>query len=74
MDQNRSVLCNMFASFGNIQSKMFLDYFSMVGVCCALWFLLSAFALDLANLFIFTPMTIEMMKQRHNVERGENRG
>ncbi|EXB59332.1 hypothetical protein L484_001912 [Morus notabilis] len=82
--------------FGNLQSKMFPAYFSMVGVCCAIsvasfgylhpWkssdtaekyqlgFLLSAFAFNLANLFVFTPMTIEMMKQRHKVEREQNIG
>ncbi|XP_060963758.1 uncharacterized protein LOC133033158 [Cannabis sativa] len=82
--------------FGNLQSKMFPAYFSMVGVCCAvsvasfgylhpwktsattekyqLGFLLSAFAFNLTNLFVFTPMTIEMMKQRHKVEREENIG
>jgi hypothetical protein len=68
--------------FGNLQSKMFPAYFSMVGVCCAIsagsfgylhpWkssstaekyqlgFLLSSFAFNLANLFVFTPMTIEV--------------
>uniref|UniRef100_A0A7N2KQL6 Reverse transcriptase zinc-binding domain-containing protein n=1 Tax=Quercus lobata TaxID=97700 RepID=A0A7N2KQL6_QUELO len=67
--------------FGNLQSKMFPAYFSMVGICCAvsvgsfaylhpwksssttekyqLGFLLSAFAFNLANLLVFTPMTIE---------------
>ncbi|XVE73409.1 hypothetical protein DITRI_Ditri11bG0115700 [Diplodiscus trichospermus] len=77
--------------FGNLQSKMFPAYFSLVGVCCAIsvaafgylhpWksatitekyqlgFLVSAFAFNLTNLFVFTPMTIEMMKQRHKVER-----
>jgi hypothetical protein len=82
--------------FGNLQSKMFPAYFSMVGVCCAvcvaafgylhpwkssscaekyqLGFLLSAFVFNLTNLFIFTPMTIEMMKQRHKVERESNIG
>ncbi|XP_059437957.1 uncharacterized protein LOC132170850 [Corylus avellana] len=82
--------------FGNLQSKMFPAYFSMVGVCCAIsagsfgylhpWkssstaekyqlgFLLSSFAFNLANLFVFTPMTIEMMKQRHKVERESNIG
>jgi hypothetical protein len=39
-----------------------------------LGFLLSAFAFNLTNLFVFTPMTIEMMKQRHKVEREENIG
>lgn len=82
--------------FGNLQSKMFPAYFSMVGICCAvsvgsfaylhpwkssstaekyqLGFLLSAFAFNLANLLVFTPMTIEMMKQRHKVERESNIG
>ncbi|KAI6674551.1 hypothetical protein NL676_002457 [Syzygium grande] len=39
-----------------------------------LGFLLSAFAFNLTNLFVFTPMTIEMMKQRHKVEKEENIG
>ncbi|KAK7356340.1 hypothetical protein VNO80_15610 [Phaseolus coccineus] len=82
--------------FGNLQSKMFPAYFSMVGACCAIsvasfgylhpWktsstteryqlgFLLSSFAFNLTNLFVFTPMTIEMMKQRHKVERESNIG
>ncbi|OMO63968.1 hypothetical protein CCACVL1_22147 [Corchorus capsularis] len=82
--------------FGNLQSKMFPAYFSMVGVCCAIavaafgylhpWksattaekyqlgFLVSGFAFNLTNLFVFTPMTIEMMKQRHKVEREQNIG
>ncbi|KAB1200692.1 hypothetical protein CJ030_MR0G006569 [Morella rubra] len=82
--------------FGNLQSKMFPAYFSLVGICCAIsvgsfgylhpWkssstaekyqlgFLLSSFAFNLANLFVFTPMTIEMMKQRHKVERESNIG
>ncbi|CAK9145203.1 unnamed protein product [Ilex paraguariensis] len=82
--------------FGNLQSKMFPAYFSMVGVCCVvsvacfgylhpwktssttekyqLGFLLAAFAFNLTNLFVFTPMTIEMMKQRHKVEREANIG
>lgn len=82
--------------FGNLQSKMFPAYFSVVSVCCAasvacfgythpwksastaekyqLGFLVSAFAFNLTNLFIFTPMTIEMMKQRHKVERESNIG
>lgn len=68
--------------FGNLQSKMFPAYFSLVGVCCSIavasfaylhpWkssstaekyqlgFLLSAFAFNLTNLFVFTPMTIEV--------------
>ncbi|KAJ9696630.1 hypothetical protein PVL29_008710 [Vitis rotundifolia] len=83
-------------TFGNLQSKMFPAYFSMVGVCCAvstasfgylhpwkssstaekyqLGFLLSAFAFNLTNLLVFTPMTIEIMKQRHKVEREQNIG
>ncbi|KAM1042383.1 hypothetical protein ACFX13_032169 [Malus domestica] len=82
--------------FGNLQSKMFPAYFTMVGICLAvsagsfgylhpwssssvadkyqLGFLLSAFAFNLTNLFVFTPMTIEMMKQRHKVEREQNIG
>ncbi|GMI85823.1 hypothetical protein like AT3G62580 [Hibiscus trionum] len=82
--------------FGNLQSKMFPAYFSLVGVCCAIaaaafgykhpWksattaekyqlgFLVSAFAFSLINLFVFTPMTIEMMKLRHKVEREQNIG
>ncbi|ERN16769.1 transmembrane protein 205 [Amborella trichopoda] len=36
-----------------------------------LGFLSSSFLFNLTNLFIFTPMTIEMMKQRHKVEREE---
>lgn len=82
--------------FGNLQSKMFPAYFSLVGVCCAVcvasfgylhpWktasstqkyqigFLLAAFAFNLSNLVVFTPMTIEMMKQRHKVEREANIG
>ncbi len=39
-----------------------------------LGFLLSAFAFNLTNLLVFTPMTIEMMKQRHKVEREQNIG
>lgn len=68
--------------FGNLQSKMFPAYFSMVGICCAIsvasfgylhpWnsssvadkyqlgFLLSSLAFNLTNLFVFTPMTIEV--------------
>ncbi|KAK6937304.1 protein of unknown function DUF4149 [Dillenia turbinata] len=82
--------------FGNLQSKMFPAYFSILCTCCAIsvvafaylhpWksasstekyqfgFLLSAFAFNLTNLFVFTPMTIEMMKQRHKIEREENIG
>ncbi|KAK4282552.1 hypothetical protein QN277_013913 [Acacia crassicarpa] len=82
--------------FGNLQSKMFPAYFSMVGICCAIsvasfgyqhpWkssssaeryqlgFLLSSFAFSLVNLFVFTPMTIEMMRQRHKVERENSIG
>ncbi|PRQ42711.1 hypothetical protein RchiOBHm_Chr3g0460601 [Rosa chinensis] len=73
--------------FGNLQSKMFPAYFTMVGICCAIlvasfgylhpWkssivadkyrldLSLSSFFFNLTNLFVFTPMTIEMMKQRH---------
>lgn len=89
---NHCVVCNLFLfcvfrnlprhQFGNLQSKMFPAYFSMVGICCAvsaasfgylrpwkssstteryqLGFLLSAFAFNLSNLFVFTPMTIEV--------------
>uniref|UniRef100_A0A5B7AV24 TMEM205-like domain-containing protein n=1 Tax=Davidia involucrata TaxID=16924 RepID=A0A5B7AV24_DAVIN len=39
-----------------------------------LGFLLSAFGFNLTNLFVFTPMTIAMMKQRHKVEKEENIG
>lgn len=68
--------------FGNLQSKMFPAYFSMVGICCAvsvasfgylhpwnsssvaekyqLGFLLSSLAFNLTNLFVFTPMTVEV--------------
>ncbi|EOA24736.1 hypothetical protein CARUB_v10018012mg [Capsella rubella] len=68
--------------FGNLQSKMFPAYFTLVGSCCAIslssfgylhpWkssstvekyqlgFLLSAFAFNLTNLFVFTPMTINV--------------
>ncbi|XP_075491592.1 uncharacterized protein LOC142529823 [Primulina tabacum] len=82
--------------FGNLQSKMFPAYFSMVGVCCAvalgafgylhpwkssgaaekyqLGFLLAAFGFNLSNLVVFTPMTIEMMKERHKMEREANIG
>ncbi|CAI0469770.1 unnamed protein product [Linum tenue] len=82
--------------FGNLQSKMFPAYFSMVGICCAIsvaafgylnpWqsastteryqlgFLLSSFAFNLCNLFVFTPMTVQMMKQRHKIERELNIG
>ncbi|THU62654.1 hypothetical protein C4D60_Mb01t07360 [Musa balbisiana] len=34
-----------------------------------LGFLLSALGFDLSNLIVFTPMTIEMMKKRHKIER-----
>lgn len=69
--------------FGNLQSKMFPAYFSMVSICCAvsvaafgyihpwrtsssteryqLGFLLSAFAFNLTNLVVFTPMTVEVV-------------
>ncbi|XXG84402.1 hypothetical protein AAC387_Pa10g1923 [Persea americana] len=82
--------------FGNLQSKMFPAYFTLVGVCSAvsvgafgylhpwrtassseryqLGFLLSSLAFNLSNLFVFTPMTIEMMKKRHKVEREESIG
>lgn len=39
-----------------------------------LGFLIAAFAFNLSNLLVFTPMTIEMMKQRHKVEGEENIG
>ncbi|KAF7804907.1 transmembrane protein 205 [Senna tora] len=39
-----------------------------------LGFLLSSLAFNLANLFVFSPMTIEMMRQRHKVERENNIG
>ncbi|KAL6184892.1 hypothetical protein ACLB2K_046291 [Fragaria x ananassa] len=82
--------------FGNLQSKMFPAYFTMVGICCAIsvasfgylhpWssstvadkyqlgFLISSLAFNLTNLFVFTPMTIEMMKQRHKIEKEQNIG
>ncbi|GAB4841753.1 hypothetical protein Ancab_022475 [Ancistrocladus abbreviatus] len=82
--------------FGNLQSKMFPAYFTLVGVCCAvsvaafgylhpwkssspaekyqLGFLAFSFLFSLTNLFIFTPMTIQLMKQRHKVEREQNIG
>ncbi|CAL0300222.1 unnamed protein product [Lupinus luteus] len=82
--------------FGNLQSKLFPAYFTLVGVSCAIsvasfgylhpWktssttqrfqlgFLLSAFAFNLTNLLVFSPMAIEMMKQRHKVERENNIG
>ncbi|KAL5224200.1 hypothetical protein ABZP36_010839 [Zizania latifolia] len=34
-----------------------------------LGFLLAALGFDLSNLVVFTPMTIEMMKKRHKIER-----
>ncbi|XP_078445429.1 late embryogenesis abundant protein (LEA) family protein [Wolffia australiana] len=37
-----------------------------------LGFLLSAFGFNLSNLLVFTPMTIEMMKKRHKLERELN--
>ncbi|KAJ6798763.1 transmembrane protein 205-like [Iris pallida] len=77
--------------FGNLQSRMFPAYFTVVSVCAAvsvaafaylhpwrtaapveryqLGFLLSALGFDLSNLLVFTPMTVEMMKKRHKVER-----
>ncbi|GKU86989.1 hypothetical protein SLEP1_g1452 [Rubroshorea leprosula] len=80
--------------FGNLQSKMFPAYFSMVGICCAIsvasfgylhpWkssstaekyqlgFLAAALTFNLINLFVFSPMTLEMMKQRHKVEKEEH--
>ncbi|KAK1292651.1 hypothetical protein QJS10_CPB17g01140 [Acorus calamus] len=39
-----------------------------------LGFLLSSLGFNLTNLFVFTPMTIEMMMKRHKVEREENIG
>ncbi|XVF72720.1 hypothetical protein PTKIN_Ptkin12aG0142900 [Pterospermum kingtungense] len=39
-----------------------------------LGFLVSAFAFNLTNLVVFTPMTVEMMKQRHKVEKEQNIG
>ncbi|XP_056852077.1 uncharacterized protein LOC130501205 [Raphanus sativus] len=39
-----------------------------------LGFLVSTFAFNLTNLLVFTPMTIDMMKQRHKVERQNNIG
>ncbi|GKC02173.1 transmembrane protein 205 [Tanacetum coccineum] len=39
-----------------------------------LGFLVAAFVFNLTNLFVFTPMTIEMMKQRHKIERESNIG
>ncbi|MQL77632.1 hypothetical protein Taro_010041 [Colocasia esculenta] len=39
-----------------------------------LGFLLSSFGFNLSNLLVFTPMTIEMMKKRHKVERELNIG
>ncbi|KAK4765843.1 hypothetical protein SAY87_007485 [Trapa incisa] len=39
-----------------------------------LGFLASSFAFNLANLLVFTPMTIQMMKQRHKVEKEANIG
>ncbi|KAJ6729388.1 hypothetical protein OIU85_020317 [Salix viminalis] len=56
--------------FGNLQSKMFPAYFSLVGICCAI----SVAAFVSPIIFVFTPMTIEVMKQRHKVEREENIG
>ncbi|KAL0916311.1 hypothetical protein M5K25_013812 [Dendrobium thyrsiflorum] len=77
--------------FGNLQSKMFPAYFTLVSVCAAssltafsylhpwksassleryqLGFLLSSLGFNLSNLLVFTPMTVEMMKKRHKVER-----
>ncbi|CAI9105488.1 OLC1v1004418C1 [Oldenlandia corymbosa var. corymbosa] len=39
-----------------------------------LGFLIAAFAFNLSNLVVFMPMTIEMMKQRHKIEREANIG
>ncbi|CAA6661990.1 unnamed protein product [Spirodela intermedia] len=39
-----------------------------------LGFLLSSFGFNLSNLLVFTPMTIEMMKKRHKLERELNMG
>ncbi|XP_072976786.1 uncharacterized protein [Typha angustifolia] len=39
-----------------------------------LGFLLAALGFDLSNLLVFTPMTIEMMKKRHKIERDLNIG
>ncbi|XP_068663129.1 uncharacterized protein [Aristolochia californica] len=36
--------------------------------------LLSSFAFNLTNLFVFTPMTVEIMRKRHKVEKEENIG
>lgn len=80
--------------FGNLQSKMFPAYFSLVGVSCAvsvasftylhpwksssttekyqLGFLLSAFAFNLSNLFVFTPMTIEVRTLQFSVSTFKN--
>jgi hypothetical protein len=77
--------------FGNLQSKMFPAYFTLISACAAisvaafaylhprktaaavecyqLGFLLSALGCNLSNLLVFTPMTIEMMKKRHKIER-----
>ncbi|CAD6269870.1 unnamed protein product [Miscanthus lutarioriparius] len=77
--------------FGNLQSKMFPAYFTLISACAAIsvaafaylhpWktastveryqlgFLLSALGCNLSNLLVFTPMTIEMMKKRHKIER-----
>ncbi|CAL4898738.1 unnamed protein product [Urochloa decumbens] len=77
--------------FGNLQSKMFPAYFTLISSCAAIsvaafaylhpWktastveryqlgFLLSALGCNLSNLLVFTPMTIEMMKKRHKIER-----
>ncbi|CAN6343285.1 unnamed protein product, partial [Urochloa humidicola] len=77
--------------FGNLQSKMFPAYFTLISACAAIsvaafaylhpWktastveryqlgFLLSSLGCNLSNLLVFTPMTIEMMKKRHKIER-----
>ncbi|KAK8968320.1 hypothetical protein KSP40_PGU008275 [Platanthera guangdongensis] len=77
--------------FGNLQSKMFPVFFTLISVCAMssvaafaylhpwksassleryqLGFLLSSLSFSLSNLLVFTPMTVEMMKKRHKVER-----
>ncbi|KAL2556604.1 Late embryogenesis abundant protein (LEA) family protein [Forsythia ovata] len=60
--------------FGNLQSKMFPAYFSMAAEKYQLGFLVAAFAFNLSNLVVFTPMTIKMMKQRHKIEKEANIG
>lgn len=82
--------------FGNLQSKMFPAYFSLVAVCAAIC--VSGFALlhpwrastfadksqivcltfslvsTLSNILVFTPMTMQTMRERHKVEREESIG